>query len=213
MKRVVVGFVILLVIVGFGLAYRAYVENAARPIACPIDALVCPDGTSVSRTGQSCTFAPCPYPNVSYDTLHISFAVPSGFATTTPGGVPDEIELTLSDSASSSARITVRSYALDASSTPLAVIRSTAIGGASGAPVPANMYTSTMAGRYRVTVVPIERFEGVVHTAYYLSRNEDVLRFDAIDQSVQNWMESSLDVTRLPAHAALKSLLGTLQGG
>jgi hypothetical protein len=31
-----------------------------EPVACPDDAMVCPDGTAVGRTGPSCTFPPCP---------------------------------------------------------------------------------------------------------------------------------------------------------
>ncbi|KKU93254.1 hypothetical protein A3E17_02400 [Candidatus Amesbacteria bacterium RIFCSPHIGHO2_12_FULL_48_14] len=30
--------------------------------ACPLDAKVCPDGTSVGRAGSNCEFAPCPTP-------------------------------------------------------------------------------------------------------------------------------------------------------
>ena len=30
------------------------------PKICPMDALLCPDGSSVSRTGANCDFAPCP---------------------------------------------------------------------------------------------------------------------------------------------------------
>lgn len=211
MKRVIIGLMFMLVVVVGGLIYRSVIEHPSRPISCPIDALVCPDGTSVSRTGEACTFARCSLPNVSYDALGIAFALPKGFATTTPDDAQTAIELTIASS-SQVARITVRDYPLSASSTALSVIQSTAIGGASGMPVPVTLFTSTMIGRYRFTVVQIERFEGVVHTAYYLSRSTDVLRFDAIDQGVTNWTEPSLEVSRLPAHSALRSLLGTLQG-
>ncbi len=30
-------------------------------VACPADALLCPDGSAVGRTGPNCTFAPCPF--------------------------------------------------------------------------------------------------------------------------------------------------------
>ena len=30
------------------------------PIACPMDARMCPDGSYVGRTGPNCEFAPCP---------------------------------------------------------------------------------------------------------------------------------------------------------
>ncbi len=30
------------------------------PVACTMDAKICPDGTGVGRTGPNCEFAPCP---------------------------------------------------------------------------------------------------------------------------------------------------------
>ena len=30
------------------------------PVACTMDAKICPDGTAVGRTGPNCEFAPCP---------------------------------------------------------------------------------------------------------------------------------------------------------
>lgn len=42
---------------------------------CPADAMLCPDGSSVSRTGPHCTFAECPEVRQ---------------ATPTPGGVPED---------------------------------------------------------------------------------------------------------------------------
>jgi hypothetical protein len=114
-------------------------------------------------------------------------------------------------SSTEAASIIIRRYAIEASSTPLATIQQTAIGGASGAPVSATSFTSTVLGGYRFTVVSIERFEGVIDTAYYLAHGADVLRFDAIDRSA-DWTNPNLDVTSLPAHTALQKLLTTLQG-
>lgn len=53
-------------------------RNASEDIVtCTMDALICPDGTAVGRTGPNCSFAPCPTP------------------TATPvngGGAPDDID-------------------------------------------------------------------------------------------------------------------------
>lgn len=35
----------------------------SEPVACTMDALLCPDGTAVGRTGPNCEFAPCPVPH------------------------------------------------------------------------------------------------------------------------------------------------------
>jgi hypothetical protein len=214
MKSLFLG-ILLIIILGFGgLVYRNAIEHPVQPIVCPLDALVCPDGTSVSRTTSSCTFPACLPPNVSLPDIHISFALPTGFV---PAALPDATsvvayELPADVSSTYAADIIIRRYALTASSSALETIRQTAVGSPSGMPIGATQFTSTILGTHRFTVVSIERFEGVIDTAYYLARGTDVLRFDAIDRGVMNWSDSRLDVAALPAHVALMKLLSTLQG-
>ncbi|HVM58798.1 MAG TPA: hypothetical protein VMT80_00475 [Candidatus Paceibacterota bacterium] len=215
MKKALLG-VLLLVLVGVGgVIYRNALEHPSQPIACPLDAKVCPDGTAVSRTGTACTFPACPPPNVSLPDAGIAFALPAGFAATTP---PDSASLAAYDSGSVStstepASIVIRRFQIEASSTALATIQATAIGGASGAPLPATAFSSVVLGaNHRFTVAQIERFEGTVDVAYYLARGNDVLRFDAIDRQVQGWTDASIDVSTLPAQKALRQMLATLQG-
>ncbi|MDE1919660.1 MAG: hypothetical protein KGH56_03090 [Patescibacteria group bacterium] len=215
MKSLFLG-ILVIILAGFGgLVYRNAVEHPMQPIACPLDALVCPDGTSVSRTGPSCAFPACPPPNVSLANVGIAFAVPTDF---TAAEFPDATAiaayaLPTTASSTGNATIVLRRYAIAATSTALATIQQTAINGPSGLPVGVTSYSSTMLGNHRFTVVAIERFEGVIDTAFYLARTNDVLRFDAIDTSVNNWTDPSLDSSTLPAHAALRKLLSTLQGG
>lgn len=212
MKGLLLG-ILLIIIVGIGgLVYRNAIEHPSQPIACPMDAEICPDGTSVSRAGLSCTFAPCPLPNVSIPNINIAFAIPIGFVatTTTDDASVAAYEMPIASSTDVNS-IIIRRYAIEASSTALSTIQKTAIGGASGAPVGATSFSSTVLGTHRFTVVSIQRFEGVIDTAYYLARNTDVLRFDAIDRGA-DWTNPSLDISSLPAHAALIKLLTTLQG-
>lgn len=207
--------ILIIVLVGFGgLIYRNVVEHPNQPIACPVDALVCPDGTSVSRIGTSCTFPVCPPPNVSFSDIDIAFAVPEGFV---EAEFPDAAsvaayEKSPTDTSTSADSIIIRRYDIAPGSTALETIQQTAIGGASGLPVPLTSFSSTVLGTHRFTVVSIERFEGIIDTAYYLARNTDILRFDAIDRDVFNWTDSNLDTSTLPANTALRELLGTLQG-
>jgi len=213
MKSLFLGIVLIVIIGIGGLVYRNAVEHPSQPIACPMDALVCPDGTTVSRTGSTCTFSQCLPPNVSIPDIGISFAVPANF---TVAELPDassvaSYEMAIASSTEVS-NIVVRRYALTASSTALATIQQTAIGGASGLPVGTTSFTSVVLGARRFTVVSIERFEGVIDTAYYLARGNDVLRFDAIDRGVMRWTDATLTVSTLPAHSALTKLLSTLQG-
>ena len=214
MKGLLFG-ILLIVLLGLGgFAYRNVAEHSTRQVACPLDALVCPDGTAVSRTDLSCSFPACPPPNVSLTNAAIAFAVPNGFAAT---ALPDAASIVAYESFASAssmraADIVIRRYAISASSTALSTIQQTAIGGASGLPISATRFTSTTIGSRRFTVVSIERFEAVIDTAYYLARGTDVLRFDAIDRDIVNWTSPNLDVSALPAHAALEKLLSTLQG-
>jgi hypothetical protein len=201
---------ILIAVAGF--VYRSAAEHPNQQIACPLDAKVCPDGTSVGRSGEACTFAACPPPNVSLTDTGISYAVPSGFSATTS---PDAAGVAAYSDMAGDASLIVRVYAVDASSTPLDTIQQTAIGGASGAPLPATAFSSVLLGNHRFTVANIERFEGVVDTAYYFALGDGsrVVRFDAIDANVSDWTDPDLTVTSLPAQAALIQLLSTLQGG
>lgn len=212
MKNLLWGILLIILVGVGGLVYRNAVEHPSQPIACPLDFEMCPDGTSVSHTGLSCSFPECPPPNVALAGANVSFAVPAGFAGM---ALPDTASIAAYGasgvSSTSAASIVIRAYALSTSTSSSAVIRQTAIGGASGAPVDVSAISSSEIGGRRYTVVSIERFEGVVHTAYYFARNADVLRFDAIDSGVSNWTDASLDVSALPAQAALLKLLATLQ--
>lgn len=216
-KGLLLGIVLIILIGIGGLVYRNAAEHPYQQIACPLDARVCPDGTSVSRTGSSCTFPACPPPNVSLPAAGIAFALPDGFvpaALLDPATVAvyDFSNASTSTSTLASASIIIRRYSVDASSTPLATIQATAIDGTSAKPVPITKYTSTIIARQNFTIVPIERFEGVFDTAYYLTRGSTVLRFDAIDRGVTSWTDPSFDPSTLPAQVALRKLLATLQG-
>ena len=216
MKTLLLGVLLIILIGVGGLLYRNAIEHPLQPITCPLDAEVCPDGTSVSRTGSSCTFPACPPPNVTLQDIGIAFAIPDGFAA---ASLPDpssiaayEMTATTSTATTSTADIIIRRYSIDASSTALAVIQQTAISIVTNAPAPVTSFSSTVIGMHRFTVVSLGRIGGVVDTAYYLTRGADVLRFDAVDKGVVNWNDPALDSRSLPAHAALLKLLSTLQG-
>lgn len=211
MKNILIGSLLIVVIGIGGLVYRNAVEHPSRPIACPLDAKVCPDGSLVARVGESCVFQECPLPNVSLSDVGIAFAVPTGFVQAAPATDAEAAVYSAEPTASSTASIRIRRYALAASSTVPDIIAQTAIGVASGMPVAATALTSVELGGRRYTVASIERFEGVVDTAYYLARGTDVLRFDAVDTGVSGWAEPNLKASELSAHAALLMLLSNLQ--
>lgn len=57
---------IILIIVGVfvlgGGIYYFLVSKSSKPVACTLEAKVCPDGSTVGRTGPNCEFAICPTP-------------------------------------------------------------------------------------------------------------------------------------------------------
>lgn len=211
MKNLLLGVLLLLLIGAGGFVYRNAVEHPGQPIACPLDAEICPDGTAVSRTGLSCTFPTCPPPNISLSSIRAAFALPDGFVSV---ALPDAASVAAyalaTSSATSTADIVIRRYTLTASSTALEVIQQTAID-PTGTRAPVTAFSSTVLGTHRFTVVALGRSKGVIDTAYYLTRGTDVLRFDAIDTGVTNWTDPNLDLSTLPARAALRKLLITLQ--
>lgn len=213
MKSLFLGILAIIIVGIGGLVYRNAVEHSTHPIACPISDFVCPDGTHVASIGSTCIFPICPPPNISLSDINIAYAVPEGFIPTELHDAANiaSYELPAVASSTKTSSIIIRRYMINASSTALATIRETAIGGASGLPVAATAYSSIELGTHRFTVVLIERFEGVIGTAYYLARATDVLRFDAIDREVINWTDSNLDTSMLSAHKALRELLTTLQ--
>jgi hypothetical protein len=211
MKVFFLGLFLIIVVAIGGFVYRNALQHPNQQITCPVDAEVCPDGTTVSREGSACTFPACPPPNVSLPSAGIAFAVPAGFLSV---ALPDSASIAaygLPAASSSQATIVIREYGFTASSSALATIQQTAIGTVSGTPVPATAFSSTVLGTNRFTIVSIERSNGVVDTAYYLVEGSNVLRFDAIDSNVSNWNNPSLDVSTLPVEAALTQLLSTLQ--
>ena len=56
---VAVAFLFLISLAG---AYLLLQNNANKQVACTQEAKICPDGSSVGRTGPACEFSPCPTP-------------------------------------------------------------------------------------------------------------------------------------------------------
>ncbi len=60
---------IVLIVVGVlvlgGGTYYFLTKKTPEPVACTQEAKICPDGSSVGRTGLSCEFAECPTVKIS----------------------------------------------------------------------------------------------------------------------------------------------------
>ncbi len=51
---------------------RSSVTPNPEPVACTMDAMVCPDGSAVGRVGPNCEFAPCPEPSPESDLIRVT---------------------------------------------------------------------------------------------------------------------------------------------
>jgi len=219
MKKLVAGIVLILVLGIGSLAYRNVLERPYQTAGvneCQADAKLCPDGTSMGRSGLGCSFAACPAPNVELDSLGISFALPHGYAENksalTPGddlaaayekpsltqGVPHVIML--------------RRYPIPAGKTANDIMLAETSYDTSGEPVRSmSEFKQKMIGSRTYYQITVDRFEAQVHTIYYLARYADVLRFEILERDVVNWTDPSLVVTDLPEHRALEQFITSLQ--
>lgn len=213
-------FVILLLILGIaGFLYRNTQEapmhgTNATGVACQTDAKVCPDGTSIGRSGPSCEFAACPFPNVELSALGISFVLPTGFAAQTGAPTGDSLAAAYEKNLMADPKdaIAVRHYAIPAGKNANDVMLAETTYETSGnQPKTMQEFTPVIINGKTYQTITVERFEAQVHTLYYLPRDNDVIRFEALDHTVTNWSDASLDIRSLPTHKALESMLATLQ--
>ena len=215
MKTLVFGIVVIVLIGIGGFFYRAVMQQTAEPVACTMDAMVCPDGSSVGRIPPSCEFAVCPSPLVDTGS-GLSFEIPAGYVAdeNAYGADPTLVGAFVKPSASGSVMhtIVVRRYEVAQGETANEVIL------ANTRYQPADMQaedfsrfeTQLVNGReYRSTV--IERFEALVQSAYFLALEGEVLRFEITEHDVVDWMEPTLEVETLPEHQALLNLLSSVR--
>ncbi|MBP9771865.1 MAG: hypothetical protein KBD16_03005 [Candidatus Pacebacteria bacterium] len=61
-NKLILGIIVLIIVI-VGLVFAAKKTEAPiipGDVACTEEAKICPDGSSVGRTGPNCEFAPCP---------------------------------------------------------------------------------------------------------------------------------------------------------
>ncbi len=58
---------IIIATIGAVFVYLLNKENVQDGVACTMDALICPDGTALGRTGPDCSFPECPEVSVPAD--------------------------------------------------------------------------------------------------------------------------------------------------
>lgn len=227
MKQALLLGVLILILGVAAFLYRATLEapthntNTASSTVCTMDARTCPDGTSVGRTGPSCSFAACPLPNIELPQANISFALPAGYRTETTysSADPELLGAYIAGplSTTSAVRpntIVVRRFVIPQGSDANAVMLANTMYETSGMqPESMGAFTPLLIEGKTYQTITVERFEAMVHVLYYLPRENDVLRFEAIQYNAQNWTDPNLVIRNLPAVTALERMLATLQVG
>lgn len=216
MKQLFAG-VLLILILGLGaFLYRNVTEKpmVLNNTACTLEVKMCPDGSSVGRSGPSCSFAPCGYPNIEIAEAGISFLLPEGYVVdeNSVGANPDFFGGFTKESASGSRHlITVQRYPLNGATAEAALLQNTRLQPADMAPESIDELTRVDIGGRTFYTITIERFEALVHTSYFLVRDTDIVRFDIVEHDVVDWMNPDLLISDLPEHRALRQMLETLQ--
>ncbi len=214
MKQLLSLSAILLVVGIAGFLYRNAVEKpyATEERACTLEAKVCPDGSSVGRSGPSCSFAPCAFPNMELPAAGLSFIVPEGYTADTDAGsalAAFSKPATLDWPAHT---ISVYRYPIPEGETAEDVmLANVRFQPADEQATDLSRFRDLRAGGRTFKEVTVERFEGLVHTSYFFVRDSDVVRFDVSEKGVQGWTDAALDIRALPEHKALSRLLSSLQ--
>lgn len=218
MKTLFAGIVLIVVLGLGGFFYRNALEHPIAPVqtACTLEAKICPDGTTVVRSGPSCEFALCPPPNVSIPSAGIAFALPEGYVAAPVAADADPVVVGAFNKPATTTNalqtITIRDFTIPVGSTTEDVILShTVLSPSELPPKGMSAFTPKIIGTRTFSTIVIERFEGVVVSAYYLPRAKDVLEFDIVEQDVMNWTSPTLIVDNLPQHRAFIKMLGTLE--
>lgn len=213
MRELAAGLVILFV-VGFGsFLYRNTMERPfareAMP-ACTLEAKLCPDGSSVGRSGPSCAFSPCAFPNVELREVGISFLVPEGYEAAAGNALASFSKP--SASGNPAHRLAVYRYAIpEGARAEDVLLRETRFQPADEPASSLERFDQVPVGAHTFYRVTVERFEGLVHTSYFLARESDVLRFDVVEHDVLDWTGPTFTLEDLPEHRALRALLASLQ--
>jgi hypothetical protein len=225
MKELFAGIVLVIILGVGGFLYRneiirpnTSVSGVVTPngVACTEEAKVCPDGSAVGRTGPNCSFAACPPPNaeLTVGSTTLDFVLPAGYAKSTSASSDANViaAYTQSSGGESASSITISRYTIPQGSTADEVMLANTTLDPSGLQATSTTsFKKITEGQNTFSSIQIQRYEGVVQTAYYLVQPNDVLRFDITERSVSNWTDPNLNVATLPQHQALLQMLATLQ--
>ena len=219
MKQLLAGSIVILVLGVAAFFYRNTLEHPSTPVggnqtACTQEAKICPDGVSVGRTGPNCSFAVCPAPNVALASARVEFVLPQGYLENKNTQGTDGTRVALYEKQAKNNgtlhSLIIRDYPIATGRSATSTMLGNTTYEASGEPAKAMTEFKTITdGGNKFYCVTLERFEGQVHTACYLPRSTDVLRFEILEKDV-DWTNPKLIIEELPEHTLFYHMLTTL---
>lgn len=210
---------VILIVVGVAsFMYRNALEHPATPspegVACTMEAKLCPDGSAVGRSGPNCEFAACAFPNAKDETIGIAFVVPAGYTANPDAIGTDETLRAVFDKPSKGNvphSIVIRRFLIPAGkSADETVLAQTMFESSGKVPTSMKEFVPVVINGRTFQKAVLERFEGQIHSVYYLERASDVLRFEVLEKDI-DWTNPNLVVEELPEHKALLHMLASLQ--
>tara|TARA_B100000508_G_scaffold60333_2_gene47496 strand:+ start:46392 stop:47018 length:627 start_codon:yes stop_codon:yes gene_type:complete len=186
MKELFLG-VVLIILLGLG---SFLYQNALRdrstpegPVACTLEARICPDGSAVGRTGPHCEFEAC-------STDPISFTAPNGFIDTLPllsSIVEGRLGFYSKEPNVISNSISVHAFKTE---TPEEVIlEKVTLTPSDLHPESLEDFEVVAIGEREVYRIVNERFEATVEVTYGIFLEDFLVLVALRDIAVENWME------------------------
>lgn len=189
MKELAIGIFLLIVVGVGGFLYNNAKNNSGGenqgPIACTMDAKMCPAGWGVGRVAPDCSFAMCPSEKFTYN-------APEGYQDTTmllSSTVEGRLAFYTREPNTISNNITVFVYP-KGDQTLEDVVTERLINSPSGMPVESlDEFEQVVVGNNTAYRKILERFEATVQIVYVVDLADIVVVVSHTDISVENWME------------------------
>ncbi len=186
MKELFLG-VVLIILLGLGsFLYQNALRNGDEPtgpVACTLDARICPDGSGVGRTGPACEFEAC-------STDPISFAAPEGFIDTLPllsSMVEGRLGFYSKEPSVISNNISVFGFKTETPEEE--ILERVTLTPSDLHPESLEDFETVMVGDREVYRIINERFEATVEVTYGIIFDEFLVLVSLRDVAVENWME------------------------
>ena len=189
MKELLLG-IALIILLGIGsFLYKNAVQKGPvsnAPVACTLDARICPDGSAVGRTGPACEFEAC-----STDAVH--FSAPVGFTDTLPllsSTKIGRIGFYTKDPSTISNIISISAFKLQEGEIAEDILfREVVLSPSDMRPESIDRFEALSMNGRTVYRILNERFEATVEITYGIPLDGYVVLVSLRDISVEKWME------------------------